>query len=610
MMLKPSLSLFAIWTTIASPGLPLAAQPLSEAEQAIVDEVSADEMLELLELLNTLDRNSGSPGENEALAYIKARLEDYGVTTTSTTFDSYLSWPIAGSLVVDERAIEALTVSFGKNGSVEAELVFVGRPGNVFANLDSSIYEGKEVRGKIVVADGMLTPQHALLAERQGAVGLIHINDGELLHEMIATTIWGTPTIRNRDRIPDIPMLSIRESDGERLKARRGPVIARLTAEVDTRWRPIELVVAEVRGRQDPDRFILVSGHIDGWHKGVTDNGTANATMLEMARIFQKHRDKLNRSIRFAWWPGHSTGRYSGSQWYADHHWDDLYYNGLANMNIDGNGIRGADIERVMAGGWPVLSGFSRDTVAAMTGQAVAGGGLRGEGDLYRPFRAGDSAFQGIGMPSVSGGVPGLPADHPDRRAYVGGSGGGYWWHGPEDTLDKVDVDVLVRDTQIRMGLLMRLSNASVIPYQFAPLVADFRAAVTEIQEEASDHLDLTPLLERLRRLRSLARQIDGVTSSKLRRGTPTDPRVDLGLLRLSRILHSALYTELGPYEQDVAGPLPILPGLDPARRLASMDPASDDYGFLRAHLIRKRNETAHALDMALERADMLRSLF
>jgi hypothetical protein len=432
---------------------------------------------------------------------------------------------------------------------------------------------------------------------------------------MIATTIWGTPTPKSQDRIPGIFMLSIKKSDGERLKtmaeADGAPVRARITTSVDTKWRPIKLVVAEVRGTTDPEKFTLVSGHIDGWHKGVTDNGTANATMLEAARIFQKYRTQLKRSIRFAWWPGHSTGRYSGSQWYADNQWEDLYYNGIANMNIDGNGIRGADIERVFAGGWPVLSPFSREHVSDVAGSEVESGGLRGEGPIYRPFRAGDSAFQGVGMPSISGGVPGLAPDHPDRRPYVGGSGGGWWWHGPEDTLDKVDMDVLVRDTQIRMALLYRLSNAPVVPYRFSGLVADFRAAVESIQEDASDHIDLSPLLARLRRLRSLARQIDSATA-QLVRGVvePRDRvRLDHNILLLSRILHSTLYAELGAYEQDVAGPLPVLPVLDPARKLADMDPSSDEYGFLKTQLIRERNKVLHALDQALERADALRQL-
>ncbi len=612
-MRNRALCLFALPFAVLSSSSVLATQDLSDIEQQVISEVSADEMLELLELLNTLDRNSGSPGEYEAIEYLERQLEAYGVPSTSYTFDSYLSWPIGGRLEVKGEEIEALTVAFSADGEVEGEMVFVGRPGRVFDNLDASIYEGKDVRGKVVVADGMVTPQHAYLAERQGAIGLVHINDGELLHEMIATTIWGTPTIRSQDRIPGIHMLSIKKSDGDRLKAMDGPLRARITTEVETKWRPIKLVVADVRGSKDPEKFTLVSGHIDGWHKGVTDNGTANATMLEAARIFQKYRQHLDRSVRFAWWPGHSTGRYSGSQWYADEHWEDVYYNGIANMNIDGNGVRGADPERIFGGGWPILRPFSQRMVSGITGKdAGAGGGILPDGPIYRPFRAGDSAFQGIGIPNISGGISGLPPDHPDRLPYVGGSGGGWWWHGPEDTLDKVDMEILVRDTQIKMALLMRLSNAPVIPYRFAGLVGDFRRAVESIQEDAWAHLDLEPCLQRLGRLHGIVRGIDDVTR-RIQRGevTPAERlRIDYNILMLSRILHSALYTELGPYEQDVAGPLPVLPVLDPARKLASMDPRSDEYGFLRAHLIRERNKISHALDLALERANALRLLF
>lgn len=46
------------------------------------------------------------------------------------------------------------------------------------------------------------------------------------------------------------------------------------------------LPVATLRGESED--YILISGHYDSWHKGATDNATANALMLEMARIFSK----------------------------------------------------------------------------------------------------------------------------------------------------------------------------------------------------------------------------------------------------------------------------------------------------------------------------------
>ena len=57
-----------------------------------------------------------------------------------------------------------------------------------------------------------------------------------------------------------------------------------------------------------------------GWYyQSVKDVTTGDAAMLEIARILWANRGDLRRSVRLAWWPGHSTGRYAGSTWFADH---------------------------------------------------------------------------------------------------------------------------------------------------------------------------------------------------------------------------------------------------------------------------------------------------
>ena len=39
-----------------------------------------------------------------------------------------------------------------------------------------------------------------------------------------------------------------------------------------------------------PEEFVLVHGHLDGWHYGVGDNAVGDATLLELARVFQQHQ--------------------------------------------------------------------------------------------------------------------------------------------------------------------------------------------------------------------------------------------------------------------------------------------------------------------------------
>jgi Zn-dependent M28 family amino/carboxypeptidase len=114
-----------------------------------------------------------------------------------------------------------------------------------------------------------------------------------------------------------------------------------MTTRVRTGWMPIPHLVGELAGRHE-DRFVLFSGHVDSWHYGAMDNGTANATMLEVARLLAGRRSALRRGIRFAFWSGHSHGRYAGSAWYADHAWRELHQRCVVHLNIDSTGARGA----------------------------------------------------------------------------------------------------------------------------------------------------------------------------------------------------------------------------------------------------------------------------
>ena len=60
--------------------------------------------------------------------------------------------------------------------------------------------------------------------------------------------------------------------------------------------------------------------------------------------MFQENRERLERSLVLAWWSGHSDGRYAGSAWYYDHHWEELKENCVAHINMDICGCKGSDV--------------------------------------------------------------------------------------------------------------------------------------------------------------------------------------------------------------------------------------------------------------------------
>ncbi len=200
-------------------------------------------------------------------------------------------------------------------------------------------------------------------------------------------------------------------------------------------------------------------------------------------------------------------------------------------------------------------------------------------------------------MPSL-GAYRMLPIDHPERKA-VGGCGGGYWWHSPEDTLDKADSNILAEDVAVYVAMTVRMCAPEVIPYNFTPSANDFIEQLSELQQVAGSHLDLSEPIALAERLKAAV--------STLATSDPDDADArNQGMKRLSQILNPALFTIDGPYEFDPALQLPVLPGLAPLRQLVTLDAGSDDYQFLLTKLRRQRNRVADSLLQACELVDRL----
>lgn len=577
-------------------------------EAAARAEVSAERLQQHLVRFSTLFRDSGTADEWTAAEYVRDRALEYGLRAELLSFDSLISWPRDSALdVLDAsgnvlESVPVRTRSFGAStgpGGLVAELVFVPfeRPEEgamIFSHRAvAGDYSGLDVAGKIVLTmDG--GPDGIRRAQEHGAAGHIHIwpSDEHVVHEMIGTSVWGTPTPQSAKRLPNLPVLGTTRAAGERLaeRCRAGTVRVRMHAEVLTDWMRLPLVVADIDpGAPDAtDRFLLVGAHIDSWYEGITDNATGDAALLEMARVLQQQRAHLRHGVRFAWWPGHSTGRYSGSTWYADTRFHELRARCLGYLNIDSPGVRGTEV-------WDCR--YNMGEVEHITAAVVRE--LSGqEPNVRRPLKAGDQSFFGVGLPSM-GAYRMLPPGHPDRKA-VGGSGGAYWWHSPEDTLDKADANILADDTRIYVTLVLQMCQPAAHPYNFTPAANDFIVALRDLQAVAGQYLDLSGTLRAAERFHAVARQA-------AERGPAGDVAAwNAATLRVTRIINPALFTIDGPFEVDPALQLPVLPGLAPLRELAQLDPASSAHRFLWTQLLRQRNRIEAALFEAAEVLEQL----
>lgn len=73
---------------------------------------------------------------------------------------------------------------------------------------------------------------------------------------------------------------------------------------------PIFNTIAEIKGTEFPDEYVILSAHLDSWEggSGATDNGTGTITMMEVARILKKLYPNPKRTILIGLWGSEEQG--------------------------------------------------------------------------------------------------------------------------------------------------------------------------------------------------------------------------------------------------------------------------------------------------------------
>lgn len=583
-------------------------------ENEIRAEIDKEKLWEHVEYLCSIgEKFSGTPESKQAVDYFVNSVQDYGVPIEVYEFDSFLSYPShdrSKDATLEVVAPSELTVncqSHAMSGStpmIERELVDVG-PG------DLEDYSGKDVEGKIVLVDfaALWAPERLYIAQEKGAAGQITISGDPVIHDMVVTTVWGTPTRESSKRIPNIPIVSVTNEDGKKLREmfQHGPVSVRLSVEIWKGWKKVYLPVVHIKGSRYPEKYFLVHGHFCSWGDGMTDNVGGNAHFIEMARIFWKYRNKLERGVKIAWWPGHSQGRYSGSTWFVDQFWEDLDNNCIAEMNVDSPGVRGATEWHARCSS--ELKQFNEYTMEECSEEFI-------HDSIHNHaftgiFRAGDQSFTCIGIPRIDANTD-IPDDNPLKGKTTGGGAGGWWWHTLQDTIDKGDKDLLPLTLMVNMTTIVRFCNSEILPLNFAPVADDFLGIFKEIQEASNGTFDLSSLIEKANELKQAAINLEtrlekrmteyaSIAEDEKARYEETLKDINENLLEIVHTLQPVFCTESGRFDQDPAIRIPPIPSLQPVRELANMDQGNDEARFLRTGLMRQRNKVSHALSKAIK---------
>jgi hypothetical protein len=301
-------------------------------------------------------RLTGSPGHQNAVECTLRRYQSWGVTARKEQYGTWRSWrrgPTHVDLLAPRfRTLESTILAWspGTNGPVDGDVILFPEVA------DSAAFEAwlPQARGKFVLmqnAEPTCRPDESWVAlarpqtvqrmqaardtadalwaararraganaqtrlENAGAAGLLTTN---------WSAGWGVNKIFSTNT-RRMPVLDVSCEDYGLLfrlaENRQGPRI-RLNAQSEFLGEvPVFNVIAELKGTQLPNEYIVLSAHFDSWDSssGATDNGTGSITMMEAMRILKQAYPNPRRTILVGHWGGEEQGLIGSGAFAEDH---------------------------------------------------------------------------------------------------------------------------------------------------------------------------------------------------------------------------------------------------------------------------------------------------
>jgi len=414
-------------------------------------------------------RLTGSPAYNQAAEWAAAKFKSYGIQNvrlepfamdsgwTRGTAHGQLLAPISRPLHLESLGWSPSTPA----GGVKGEVILVD---DVSTGAVKAL--APKVKGKIVIIDvgkvfasgwvKVLEPLEASykVFKDNGAAGLI-FPSGDRNNVLSASDPnWGSSLLL-------MPGAQIGMEDFQliRRSLEHGPVTMQFELQ-NTTTGPIQVnnVVAEIRGSELPDEWIIIGAHLDSWDygTGAQDNGTGSVMVLDVARAIAAMGKAPRRSIRFALWGGEEQGLL-GSYAYTQAHLNEMS-KCVAVLNTD----NGAGHPK----GWKVES--RKDVKDAM--QPISDALLK---DISGGALSLETTYDTDHGPFMLQGIPALDL-------WVDMSHYGEVHHKSSDTYDKVD------PIDLKAGAAIVAVTAWAIAEDPKPIAGHLdHAAVAEILKRA-----------------------------------------------------------------------------------------------------------------------------
>ncbi len=293
---------------------------------ALRDESSGAAPYENLRYLTGLHRVPATAEFDQAAQFVLQRAREYGLADAHSEqfpidgtrryglMRSYLAWTVEEARLWEIRPQHILLgdwktdpihlADYSHSADVETELIDIGN------GASEADYSGKDVRGKIVLADGVLARVQQLAIAQHGAVGIVSdMPNQTTAWSGLDTTVvrWGHLDARQPSGFAF--MVSRQTAEAVRSRLRNGDHVI-LNAHVKSTVGPGHwtVVTATIPGTDSAAGEIVYSCHLDHERPGANDNGSGCVTILESARMLAHLIDsgqlpRPKRTLRFVWGP-------------------------------------------------------------------------------------------------------------------------------------------------------------------------------------------------------------------------------------------------------------------------------------------------------------------
>lgn len=297
---------------------------------------------------------------------------------------------------------------------------------------------------------GLSSKELARALEDAGAVGLVQCNwsNGFGVNKIFGANTLKVPTVDIS--LEDYGLLYRLTESGKKPK---------INVRADSKELgivPTFNTIAEIKGSEKPDEYVMLSAHFDSWDggTGATDNGTGTLVMMEAMRILKKIYPNPKRTILVGHWGSEEQGL-NGSRAFVEDH-PEIVNNIQALFNQDNGTGRVVNLSG---------QGFlhSYDYLGRWLAQVPP--------EIRQQIETRFPGFPGGGGSDYASFVAaGVPAFSLSSTSWAYGT---YTWHTNRDTYDKIVFDD-VRSNAILTAILVYMAcedpqktsrEKAVLPY-------------------------------------------------------------------------------------------------------------------------------------------------